>query len=313
MPDSVSDKRVYITGVCGFLGRHIARGYHAAGFRVAGCDMVSPGSAAVDFVHDYHELGLPSSRVGEILRDLQPNVLVHCAGRASVPRSLVEPLDDFHANAVVVVDLLDLIRRHSPTTKFVLLSSAAVYGNPTGLPISEDASVRPISPYGFHKRQAELACEEYHRVHGLKTVSMRIFSAYGPGLARQVVWDIIRKCEQDREVILAGTGEESRDFIHAADVAAAALRVAEAGLHHGDVVNVASGQETRIGDLAASIMAAMGIDKAIRFSGQEAVGMPTRWQACISRLRDLGHTPRWPLHEGVRDCVAWARPLLRSV
>jgi UDP-glucose 4-epimerase len=275
--------------------------------------MVSPGSAAVDFVHDYQELSLPSPRLGEILRDLQPTVVVHCAGRASVPRSLVEPLDDFHANTVVVVDLLDLIRRQSPSSKFVLLSSAAVYGDPTGLPIGEDAVVRPISPYGFHKRQAELACEEYHGVHGLKTVSQRIFSAYGPGLARQVVWDLMRKCEQDDEIVLAGTGAESRDFIHAADVAAATLRVAESEVHHGDVVNVASGEETRIADLAAAIMAAMGVDKPVRFTGEEAAGMPSRWRADISRLTALGFSPRWSLLDGIRDCVAWARPLVRRV
>lgn len=312
MPESSTAKRVFITGACGFLGRHVARAFRVAGFHVTGCDVISPGSAPVDFVHDYLELGLPSSRLGEIVHHLQPNVVVHCAGRASVPRSLIEPLDDFHANTVVVVDLLDLIRRHSPMSKFVLLSSAAVYGNPTRLPISEDAAVRPISPYGFHKRQAELACEEYHRVHGLKTVSMRIFSAYGPGLARQVVWDIIRKCEHDDELILAGTGEETRDFIHAEDVAAATIRIAESPLGGGDVVNVASGEETRISDLAVSIMAAVGVEKAIRFSGQGATGMPTRWRACVSRLRDLGCTPRWSMQDGVRDCVAWARPLLRG-
>jgi UDP-glucose 4-epimerase len=84
---------------------------------------------------------------------------------------------------------------------FLLLSSAAVYGNPQTLPVGEDQPVAPLSPYGFHKRQAELLVEEFARIYGLKGAVARIFSAYGPGLRRQVIWDI---CDR----LLAGSDFE---------------------------------------------------------------------------------------------------------
>src|SRR5438552_189686 len=78
---------------------------------------------------------------------------------------------------------------------------------------------RRLSPYGYHKRQAELICEEFSRVYALPTAVARIFSAYGPGLRRQVVWDICEKALATGKLELRGTGAESRDFIHAADIA----------------------------------------------------------------------------------------------
>ena len=90
-----------------------------------------------------------------MLQEESPHVLVHCAGRASVGISFEDPLADFHGNSVLTYSILDSLRLHAPACRFINLSSAAVYGNPSALPVTEDTAIAPISPYGFHKLQTE--------------------------------------------------------------------------------------------------------------------------------------------------------------
>jgi UDP-glucose 4-epimerase len=225
-------KTVLITGVAGFLGRYVARHFVREGWRVLGIDDVPPENVQLTAVA-FHRLQLPSTALPEILRATAPDVCVHCAGRASVPLSMAEPKPDFEANAVLTFELLDALRLHAPRCRLLFLSSAAVYGDPAALPVTEDQSVAPLSPYGYHKRHAELLCEEFSRIYGLPTAVVRIFSAYGPGLRRQVLWDICSRALMTGHLSLGGTGEESRDFIHAGDVAAGLRVLAERAAAEG--------------------------------------------------------------------------------
>ena len=132
-----------------------------------------------------------------------------------------DPGDDFRINTSMTFETLEAVRTQVPDCHFLLASSAAVYGEPPSLPVTEDAPLRPLSPYGFHKMQAEAMCREYAALHGLTTTALRIFSAYGPGLRRQVLWDICHKALTSPPVRLHGTGSESRDFVFVDDIAAA--------------------------------------------------------------------------------------------
>ena len=121
---------------------------------------------------------------------------------------------------------------------------------PCRCPVSETHKPAPLSPYGYHKLQCELLCEEFARLFALPTATARIFSAYGPGLRRQVVWDIFERVLTTGALVLHGTGAESRDFIHATDIARALVRLADMAPCQGEVYNVASGEEVTIAGLA---------------------------------------------------------------
>jgi UDP-glucose 4-epimerase len=211
-----------------------------------------------------------------------------------------------------VVEVLERLRKHSKDCRMVFLSSAAVYGDPECLPVDEGALIKPISAYGFHKRQAELACKEYAVCHGLKTASVRIFSAYGEGLRRQVVWDLANKVEADSGDVLKvfGTGLESRDFIHCSDVAQGILRVVREAPFEGECYNLASGVEVRIADLAQRLCSSLGVDKEIVFNGVAAVGSPKCWRADIAKIRALGFEPSVDLNDGLKRFVEWKRSLI---
>src|SRR5689334_24629851 len=102
-----------------------------------------------------------------VIREFGPDVVVNASGTASVGASVEDPLHDFQGSVQTCADVLEAVRRSGSRPLVVIPSSAAVYGNPASLPISEDAELRPISPYGFHKAACELLAREYAECFGL--------------------------------------------------------------------------------------------------------------------------------------------------
>ena len=306
-------KTVVITGVAGFIGGHVARHFAQHGWRIIGMDVVAPENARIGTQCRYFQLSLPSPELGGLLKEAQPDACVHCAGRASVGLSIEDPAADFRGNTLLTFELLDALRRSSPQCKFLLLSSAAVYGNPKTLPIGEDQPVAPLSPYGFHKRQAELLVQEFAEVYGQPALSVRIFSAYGPGLRRQVIWDICERILTTGALTLGGTGNETRDFIHAADVAAALVLLSERAPAKGEIYNVATGRETSISELASLLAASLGRKVTAAFDGRNRPGDPRNWRADISKLKALGFEPALALEDGLAQIAQWASAELAGI
>ena len=233
-------------------------------------------------------------------------------GEGIVQRSIEDPEDDFLMNTAMTCSMLEALRAAAPDCHFIFPSSAAVYGDPVALPIVEGALPAPISPYGFHKLQAEQLCREYSEVHGMTTTTLRIFSAYGPRLRRQVVWDICRKALTEPTVHLQGTGLESRDFIHVRDIAAAISVVASSDrTPRHNTYNLASGRETSISDLADLVLSTLGLEVDVAFDAVDTPGMPGNWRADISRLRAAGFEPQVSLEDGIDDVCRWARSEIR--
>lgn len=245
--------------------------------------------------------------MAELLARTRPDLIVHCAGRASVESSFLTPLADYEQNTTMVVELLEALRQAGSSAKFILVSSAAVYGNPERSPTPEDAHPGPLSPYGYHKLEAELACRKYSELFGVRSAVARVFSAYGVGLRRQVVWDIARRAICDDEVRLRGTGRESRDFIHGKDVARALLAIGESSFERGEVVNVANGTEVQIAELAELVLSAVAPGKRLIFTGESSPGAPLNWRADVRRLQALGFSPSVPFESGVSDVAEWVR------
>lgn len=297
--------RLLITGVAGFIGRCAARYFSQTGWEVFGIDVAGAENAPVPSLEGYASLRLPSHQLPELIKTWQPEVLVHCAGRASVEMSMKQPEEDFHGNTVVTFEVLEALRRNAPNCRFINLSSAAVYGNPASLPISETQAPAPISPYGFHKWQTDILCQEYAMAFGLHTSSLRIFSAYGPGLRRQVMWDICNKAITLGRLPLRGSGEESRDFIHALDIARALETLAKAPSSPGHTYNLGAGREVTIRELAKLILTKLSLDLVPEFDGQLDYGIPHNWCADISRLQALGYFPSITLEQGVTQFASW--------
>ena len=298
-------KTVLITGVAGFIGRYVARYFSRQGWQVIGTDNSQPENAPLADLSKYQRLQLPDLELDSLLQTYKPDVLIHCAGRASVALSVSDPSPDFYSNTVLTFNILDALRLHAPTCKFIFLSSAAVYGNPSKLPVAETHPTAPISPYGFHKLQSEQLCLEFAKIYSQPTASVRIFSAYGAGLRRQVMWDICQKAISQKNLILQGTGNESRDFIHAVDIARAIEIICDRAPMQGEVYNLANGQEVTIAELASRLLKAMESDIMPKFDSITAIGSPLNWQADICKLKSIGFTPTVEFERGVKTFVNW--------
>lgn len=305
---------VLVTGVAGFIGRYVARHFSDQGWNVIGIDNCSPENAPLSSLILYERLQLPDPSIfNDLLGMYCPDVCIHCAGRASVNDSVVDPVDDFYSSVTLTFETLNALRLKAPSCRFILLSSAAVYGEPKTLPVSEVCHPAPISPYGFHKWQCEQLCLEYTRVYGLPTAAVRIFSAYGAGLRRQVIWDICRKALTENILSLQGSGQESRDFIHVLDIVKALRIVATSAPMRGEVYNVGSGREVTIADLAYLLLETLGYRGTLEFDGVVPLGTPRNWRADISKLEKLSFSASISLEDGVRAFAKWCQAELTGL
>ena len=290
-----------IFGAGGFLGRYICQQFLRQGNKVVGVGRTPPEAEELSrfIAGDILNMNLNS-----IFQELQPRWVINAAGGASVGKSFANPYEDWRQTVEVQAKILEAIRLCDSKPFYIFLSSAAVYGEPGYLPIRESAPCRPISPYGMHKWQAELLQEEYTQFYKIQGAILRIFSAFGEGLHKQVVYELCQKILQsDNQLEVYGTGEETRDFIHASDVAQAVYCVAEKKAT--GIINVASGEQTRIADLARMLVEQLRPNFPIKFTGEGKNGNPHRWQADVRLLKLLHLQEGRPLYAYLREYVAW--------
>jgi len=270
------------------------------GYEVWGSDVVTDYPAS-----NYCLIDSVNSDFTELFRHQQFDLCINCSGAASVPESLLNPFRDYTLNTLNVFKLLDALRRFNPQCKFLNLSSAAVYGSPDVQPVREEAPLRPISPYGYHKKAAEELASEFARVYNLRACSLRIFSAYGPGLRKQLFWDLYMKSVRSKEVSLHGTGDESRDYIFIGDLVRLMEIVATNAAFAGEAINAANGEEHSLRDVVSLFYDCLGWNGMFAFSGQTRKGDPKNWRADIGKVREMGYQPHTSMQEGLRSYIQW--------
>jgi UDP-glucose 4-epimerase len=307
--------RLLITGSRGFVGGSVGRVATAAGHDVLGLARASQPDP--NWPGHYAPADVAYADLAGTIRDFAPDAVVHCAGTASVGASLAAPMDDLRAAVLTWANLLDGVRRSGLKPLVIFPSSAAIYGNPQRLPVSEDAPAAPISPYGFHKAACELLAHEYATCFGLDVTVARVFSIYGPTQRRLLVWELTEQfLRQEPVVWLQGTGDESRDYLYVDDLAAAIVQLAaQRGRISGfERFNVASGKQVTTLELAERIRSLIAPETEIRCRGLLRPGDPRHWQADVTRLRAL--LPSWQyrsLIAGLADCLGFWRSNVRPV
>jgi len=301
---------VMITGAAGFLGRLTGAEAIRRGFTTGGVGHVRPGTAppALDafIAGSVSEAALDAvaSRTG------RPDIVVHLAGGSAVGPSFADPTADFERTVTSTARLIDWMRLHAPDARLVAASSAAVYGAGHGAPIAEGAPLAPFSPYATHKRAMELAIEDAARDFGLRVCSVRLFSVYGPGLGKQLLFDLGRRLAAgERTVTLGGSGAEARDFLYGEDAARLLLDAAAWAGVGVALVNGGTGRAVTVAEIAECMAAVWNPNDPARiaFSGEVRQGDPAFLVADVTRLSDAGFTPRIGLSEGLARTIVWQR------
>lgn len=300
--------KIIIIGSKGFIGRHIEDYFISVGHDVMGADVV------VDYVNtgSYFLIDASNSDYSSVFEFTTFDLCVNCSGAASVADSMNNPMRDYYLNTLNVYRILEAIRKHQPSCRFINLSSAAVYGNPVRLPVSEDFIPSPISPYGIHKLQSEQICKEFYDFFRIRTCSLRIFSVYGAGLQKQLFWDLYLKVRAGIPFTLFGTGEESRDYIFISDLARAIELTSEFSSFRADIVNVANGIEVKIKESVSLFLDMFGTDVKYTFSGDSRKGDPVNWRADITKLESFNYKPTIDMKEGLQIYSEWLRSSQKS-
>lgn len=293
--------KILVVGSKGFIGSHCVDSLSLE-YEVWGCDVIMDYNTP-----NYIFIESVDSDFQDIFIQGKYDVCINCSGAASVPFSLNNPYHDFQLNALNVFKILECIRKFNSDCKFINLSSAAVYGNPSVLPISESDDLNPVSPYGFHKLMSETICKEFSEFWNLKTCCIRIFSAYGPRLKKQILWDIFQKALTNQQVELFGTGNETRDFIFISDVVNIIKCVMSESDFKADIVNAGNGKQISISEVAHLMLQALGIKKEIVFNQIVRSGDPLNWEANIVRAMKMGYEQRIDIETGINKYVLWLK------
>jgi len=250
-------KKVLVTGGCGFIGSHLVHRLVELGADVTILDDLSGGFLEnIQIIKDKVTFLRNTVVDKDVCREATRNkdIIFHLAALVSVPESIEKPELCHAVNVDGTVNLLEAARLND-VERFVLSSSAAVYGNREDRCI-ETMPCNPLSPYGFSKWIGELYCREYALLYGLKTVALRYFNVYGPrqnpnGAYAAVYAVFDQRMRDDEQITIFGDGLQTRDFIPVAHVVAANLIMAMQDEHilNGHVFNIATGNSINLLEL----------------------------------------------------------------
>jgi UDP-glucose 4-epimerase len=298
-------QKVLVTGAHGFIGRHIARRFAQQGQFVIG---MGHGSWPADEWRSWglgawHETNISSGALGQYANG--PDVIIHCAGSGSVAGSFDDPLADFHRTVTTTANVMEYVRKLSPATRVVYPSSASVYGIAKDIPIKEDSRCAPVSPYGVHKRIAEQIIISYGRHYATAASIVRLFSVYGCGLRKQLLWDGCRKLSSGNRVFM-GTGNEVRDWIHVDD----ATELLQVAVNYASpvcpVANGGTGEGVSVREFLTHLGVCLraGAEPPV-FSEIPRAGDPSVYIADVTQASHWGWKPEAHWRERAAEYVAW--------
>ena len=300
-------RKVLVTGGGGFIGSNLVRGLLERGDSVRILDNFATGNranlAGLEDDVEVVEGELRSyERVHNAVRGVE--LVFHQGALPSVPRSVQDPLT---TSAVTIEGTLNVLlaARDEDVRRVVYASSSSVYGNSGTLPRTETQQPDPISPYAVAKLAAERYCVSFHRVYGLETVALRYFNVFGPrqdpkSQYAAVVPRFLAAIDAGEPVPIHGDGTQSRDFTYVANVVEANVLAGEQEGAGGTVLNIATGRQASVNELADAIGAVLGKPVEKHYLPVRTGDVRDSWADVEEAKRVLGYETRIGLEEGLR-------------
>jgi UDP-N-acetylglucosamine/UDP-N-acetyl-alpha-D-glucosaminouronate 4-epimerase len=303
-----------VTGGAGFIGSNLVEALVVRGDRVRTVDNLSTGhlenlepmSAKVEFINaDISD----TVRMREVFSGV--DVVFHEAAIPSVQKSILDPQRSNQANIAGTLSVL-VAARDARVRRVIYAGSSSVYGDSPTLPKIETMTPHPISPYGVMKWVGELYAQQFTKIYGLETLSLRYFNVFGPrqdptseysGVLAKFITAMLR----NEQPVIYGDGEQSRDFTFVQNVVHANLRAAETSKGIGEVVNVAVGGRYSLNETLKILNRIFSSQVTVRYEAPRT-GDIKHSQADITRARALlGYEPQFDFETGLRRTVEWYR------
>src|SRR5256885_3520124 len=290
-------KRVLVTGGAGFISSNFIRHLLAAtphevvsldALTYAGnlenlADLIS--HERLSFVHG-------DIRNAELVRDIvaEVDVIVNAAAESHVEKSIEEGASEFVTTNVEGTQILLDAIREAPVERFILFSSSEVYGTAESAPMDEEHPINPRSPYAATKAGADRLAYAYYVTYGLPVVIVRPFNNYGPRQhPEKVIPRFITQALQDGELTIHGDGHASRDWLYVDDDAEAIEAVISAPIENvaGEVLNVATGNDIPVTEIADAVLAALGKPSSLKSFVTERPGQVDRHIGSTEKMERL--------------------------
>jgi len=307
-----------VTGGAGFIGSALVNRLVELGHSVRVVDNFSTGFRRnldncldrIELVEgDVAELAVCKASVQGV------EYVLHQAAIPSVQRSVEDPIGSNTANVTATLNML-VAARDAQVKRFVFASSSSIYGDTETLPKVETMPENPLSPYALTKLAGEKYCVVFHRLYGLRAVSLRYFNVFGP---RQnphspysaVISRFVEAALRGTRPIVYGDGEQSRDFTYVDNVVEANMLACTAQGVGGMVFNVGTGERYSLNDLLSSLSAIVGHQLEPEYSNAR-LGDIRHSQAEIKKAqRFLRFEPRVSFKEGLERTVDWFRKSMK--
>ncbi len=301
---------ILVTGGAGFIGSHVADALLEAGHEVHVLDDLSSGkreNISEDAV--LHERDIRDAEVEAIFDQNRFDVLVHHAAQMDVRRSVADPSFDADVNLRGFLNLMEAGRKHGLRKVVFASTGGAIYGEPDYTPQDEKHPLRPLSPYGITKLATEKYLFFYEQEYGIPYVALRYGNIYGP---RQnphgeagVIAIFIDRLLTDRQPVIYGDGEQTRDYVYVGDVVAANMAALE--YDGSGIFNVGTGRETDVNTLFRLLRDEI----APEVPEHHEAGRPGEQRRSVLDFRKiesvLGWKPAVSIEAGLSETVSWFR------
>lgn len=297
--------RVIVTGGAGFIGSHTVDILVEQGSDVLVVDDLSSGNLAnLNPAAGFINLDISSPQLSEVFAGFRPDCVIHLAAQVSVARSVRDPVKDSVINVIGCVNLLENCRV-AQVKKVIYASSAAVYGHPSEIVVSEDMSTLPLSCYGVSKLAPEYYLKVYYHLYGLRYTVLRYANVYGPRQASHgeggVVAIFASKAVAGRNPVIFGDGEQTRDFVYVRDVALANVKAIRGA--DQTVLNIGTGVGTSVNRLWALIAQISGVQSEPDYTDARTEEIRHSRMDISKAMSILNWRPEMTLEEGLRKTV----------
>ena len=305
-------KKVFITGIAGFIGSNLAKAMHEDGWSVSGIDNFdefydpqlkrmavrrAEASGSISLIEgDIRDAALLNS----VFSSNRPDLVIHLAARAGVRPSIEQPALYYDVNVTGTLTLLEAMRRNG-MKNLLFASSSSVYGNNKKVPFSESDSVdNPISPYAATKKAGELLCYTYHHLYDFNIFCLRFFTVYGPGQRPEMaIQQFGRKITEGTPITLFGDGSTRRDYTFVDDIVAGIMASAQ-HLKGYEIFNLGNSDTISLIDLVHGIEETLGKKAIIEWKPMQPGDVEITY-ADISKAKDrLGYKPDYPVLKGLK-------------
>jgi dTDP-glucose 4,6-dehydratase len=311
-------KRVLVTGGAGFISSNFIRHLLAnTSYEVVSIDALTYAGNLENLAdvisHERLSFVHGDIRDAALVRDVVANVdvIVNAAAESHVEKSIEEGASEFVTTNVEGTQILLDAVRAAPLERFILISSSEVYGTAERAPMDEEHPLNPRSPYAATKAGADRLAYSYWVTYELPIVIVRPFNNYGPRQhPEKVVPRFVTQALCDEPLTIHGDGHASRDWLHVDDDAEAIEAIIETPLDRvaGEVLNVATGVDISVAEIAGLVLDALGKDRSLTVHLPERPGQVDRHIGSTDKLARLtGWRARTSFADGLERTIDWYR------